>query len=98
MIFHVFLEINVGFAADFTRQWRAAFSMFIIPMSLTTSHAPTFELTTWETTFELKIGMFVVFMAISYCFGICCLLGPRFPPFRDPGSRLFGCLMLFKDD
>ena len=33
-------------------------------MSLTTSHAPTFKLTTWKATFELKIGMFVVFMVL----------------------------------
>ena len=64
MIFHMFLEIYVGFPTDFARQWRAAFSMFIIPMSLTTSHTPTFKLTTRKSTFKLKIRMLVVFMIL----------------------------------
>ena len=65
VIFHMFFEINISFSTYFTRQWCTSFSMFIIPMCLTTSHTPTFKLTTWKTTFKLKIRMLVIFMILS---------------------------------
>ena len=64
VIFHMFFEINISFSTYFTRQWCTSFSMFVIPMCLTTSHTPTFKLTTRKSTFKLKIRMLVVFMIL----------------------------------